>query len=85
MPANAEQRTLAALAIVTDVVHRPNGVEDFDDTELARVVLDGELTDQDLVLGLITLAMILLVKLESAGQPIDAVLADIGLRYRRAE
>ena len=73
---------MAALGIVTDIVAQ-EGIPVFHQTELARVVDDGEFTDQEIVLGLIDLSRILLLKLEQAGFPSDDVLADIGVRYRQ--
>ena len=72
--------TRAALAIVTDSQQHADRY-DFNNSELARVVIDGELNDVDLVVGLLNMCTILLVKLERAGQPTPAVLADIGTRY----
>ena len=77
-----QRQILAALAVVTDFVHRTEQ-PDLADTELGRIVLNDELNDEQLVFGLVNLCQILLVKLERTGQEIDAVLADIGVRYRR--
>ena len=78
-----QERLVVALGIVTDMMRYEDREPEFEETELARVVADGKLNDADIVWGLIDITRILLVKLEKAGQPIDAVLADIGTRYRR--
>ena len=71
--------TRVALAIVTDLVlNHPGGVAQFGVTEFAAVIGESQMTDQDLVLGFLNLATILLVKLENAGHPMQDVLADIG-------
>ena len=76
--------TRVALGILTDFVNRPDGIKEgeFGETEMARVIIDGEVGDVDLVYGFLQLSMILLVKLEKAGYPMAVVLGDIGLRYR---
>ena len=55
---------------------------EFEDSELARIVEDAELTDPDLVLGLSELAIILLTKLGKACHMPADVLPDIAQRYR---
>jgi hypothetical protein len=83
MDQRGHQAFAAALAIVTDWMHDADGTMPFDQKELSRVILDDDITDAELVTALITLATILLVKLEKyAGTTSDSVLADIGMRCR---
>ncbi len=77
----ARRNLLAALAVVTDLIHRESP-PDFAETELGAIIRNNELDDVSLVFGLINLCTVLLLKLEKAGHPTPAVLADIGLRYR---
>jgi hypothetical protein len=83
MDPRGHQALTAALAIVTDRMHDADGTVPFPEQELARVILDDDITDTELVAALITLAGILLVKLEnSSGLTSEAVLSDIAMRYR---
>ncbi len=78
----SQRLLLAALGVVTDFAHRTTAAE-LDETELGRIIRNDELSDAQLVLGLLNISMVLLVKLEKAGLPMDEVLSDIGTRYRR--
>ncbi|MGZ4773442.1 MAG: hypothetical protein ACXV3B_12255, partial [Ilumatobacteraceae bacterium] len=84
--ADVYQRLQRAVAIVTDRFYDTQGRQPFDQTELARVIRDDDITEVDLVLGLVDLSVVLVTMLEKhAGMTAEEVLAQIAGRYRPPE
>jgi hypothetical protein len=67
--------TRIALRIVNDLAQHPGGPSDFAETELAQTIQDAELSEADLLFGLLNICRLLLVELERAGNSVDEILA----------
>ncbi len=74
----------AAIAILTADVTDPDRDEDFARRTLLDYRVDHDLSSDELLAGAMTLASVLLVKLEKEGHHPSAVLQDVARRYRPA-